>query len=80
MIPTLRPGQIVFASGWYRKLLVGDIVTVFHNNREVIKRVGNVTDGKLYILGDNSESSTDSRCYGWVHESSVTGKVVLVYS
>ena len=65
MLPTLRQGQLVlFASG--RAAKVGDIVMVRHNGVEKIKRVARLEGGRVYLLGDNPDASTDSRHFGWL--------------
>lgn len=38
-----------------------------------------VPEGELWVMGDNRTNSQDSRYFGSVKESSVTGKAVLIY-
>ena len=36
-------------------------------------------EGHLWVMGDNRTNSQDSRYFGAIEESSVTGHAVLVY-
>lgn len=75
MLPALWPGRIVF--GWGpAKPRVGDMVILSHDGLEKIKRVHRIDGQRLYIMGDNSQASTDSRHFGWIHESQVLARVV----
>jgi phage repressor protein C with HTH and peptisase S24 domain len=75
MTPTYPPGKIVFA---LRKTVpqVGDVVIIQHHRLELIKRVSRMTSERVYLLGDNSDHSTDSRHYGWLPVSSIMGVVI----
>jgi phage repressor protein C with HTH and peptisase S24 domain len=72
MQPTLRPGQVVVFSR-LNKPTVGDIVMVSHDGLEKIKRIARQEHGRVYLLGDNPASSTDSRSFGWIGEEHVIG-------
>lgn len=77
MLPKLRPGRIILASphrlGDIRE---GDVVVIRHGGLEKIKRVQQVCQDRVYVVGDNQEHSTDSRSFGWLHVSAVVGKVI----
>jgi nickel-type superoxide dismutase maturation protease len=78
MAPTFLPGKIVFA--WrLRKPRVGDVVIVRHHHLELIKRISQIDDDRVYLLGDNPDESTDSREYGWLPTASVMGIVIGKY-
>ena len=62
-----RPGEIVLAR-----------VTALPG-REIVKRVQRVTPGGVVLLGDNAAASTDSRHFGAVPRTALTGRVLLRY-
>jgi mitochondrial inner membrane protease subunit 2 len=63
---------------------IGDVVLLvdpMHSFRmRIIKRISAISpDGSsVYVLGDNSDHSTDSRKFGWVPSSLIEGKVTKV--
>ena len=74
MLPTMHHGQIIFA--WRgRHLSQGAVVVLKHQGLEKIKRISEIKDGQVFVLGDNPSKSTDSRSFGWVDRKSVIGKV-----
>ncbi len=75
MLPTLRPGQLVVGRST-RELKPGDIVIVSHGGKEKIKRIERQQGDLIYLLGDNSGASTDSRDFGWVQAKAIIAKVV----
>ena len=92
MHPALEEGEWAIAVRG-RSLRRGDVVVVEHPGRpgfELVKRVvalggDRAPDGKalpvgrIWVEGDASDASTDSRDFGPVDAASVTGIVVLVY-
>ena len=84
MEPTLQDKQFIIIQ-LTKNIKIGDIVTI-HINYEygskseyIIKRVADIDkDGNIYVLGDNSEISHDSRHYGYIPGDMVQGK--LIYS
>lgn len=75
MLPTYRLGQVVVIRR-VADVNVGDVVMFRHNDLEKIKRVARAEPGRLYLLGDNPQASTDSRNFGWVGTENLIGKVV----
>jgi hypothetical protein len=92
MAPGLMPGDWALATR-ARRLRRGDVVIIEHPARagvDVVKRVAAVSGdragpgrrlgpGRLFIVGDRSEASTDSRTFGPVRERSVSGRVRLIF-
>lgn len=76
MAPKLRPGQWIIATALYRKLRPGQVVIVERDNKELIKRIERIEDHKLFVIGDNLDSSMDSRQFGWLDEEQVVAKVL----
>lgn len=80
MLPVLPPGTIVYGWRWFRKLKPGDVVIFLHNDKEKIKRIDRIEDGRVYVLGDHAEASTDSRHFGWLDIEDVLAKVIWPHS
>ena len=76
MQPKFRPDALVWASRFFRRLQAGDVVILEHDGLEKIKRVEAVQDGELFVLGDNTTASTDSRSFGWLPLETVKAKVI----
>ena len=61
MLPSLKPGQIVFARKT-RNLSVNDVVVLkTDDNSQIIKRISKIQNREIRVSGDNSEY--DSRYY-----------------
>lgn len=76
MMPVLLPGMLVIGVKKFRKPKPGQVVVILHDDKEKIKRVDQVNDEKMYVLGDHPETSTDSRSFGWVPIDSVKAKII----
>jgi nickel-type superoxide dismutase maturation protease len=75
MLPSFSHGKIVV--GWrFRQPRVGDVVIARHHRVEVIKRISEMQDGQVFLLGDNAEESTDSRQFGWLPSHAIVAVVV----
>ena len=76
MAPILKTGKIVVGITTNKNLKKGQVVIFNHSGLEKIKRISDIKDNKLYLLGDNNLSSTDSRSFGWIEVNSVIARVV----
>lgn len=76
MLPVLPPGTLVYGWRWFTRLKPGDVVIFFHNGKEKIKRVADIKDKKLYVVGDHNADSSDSRQFGWLDMDAVIAKIV----
>ncbi|MBP9820647.1 S26 family signal peptidase [Candidatus Saccharibacteria bacterium] len=78
MAPVLKPGDIVFAKKIHHMHIYANSIVIANiNGKEIIKRVGLVKNGKVFLIGDNKAASTDSRTFGLVPCNVVLGKVVF---
>ncbi len=75
MLPAYRTGQTVLVSNT-RKFDVGDVVIVFAEGKEMLKRIVQHENGQVFVLGDNQDQSRDSRHYGWINDRHVVAKVI----
>lgn len=75
MMPAYDHGKIVVGRRFSRPR-VGDVVIVRHRRTEIIKRVSQMQDDQVYLLGDNPEESTDSRQFGWLPVNAIIAVVI----
>lgn len=76
MLPTLRPESIVVATGAFWAIKPDRIVVVRHDGLDKIKRIQKVSGARVFVVGDNTRQSLDSRSFGWLPMSAVVAKVV----
>ena len=76
MVPTLNEHNIVIGSGLFTNLVENDLVLFHHEGLDKIKRISKIGDNKIFVVGDNNQSSRDSRVFGWIPLSSVQAKII----
>lgn len=78
MLPTLKNGDVVLINP-NAKLKQGDIALAGHpykKSTKILKRLKEFTEnGDLFLIGDNTGESTDSRSFGAVPLKCLIGKV-----
>ena len=81
MAPTLVPGDLVLITPIQSRAALpapGSIVVAYRPDRtttRIIKRLADIVDGGLVLLGDNPGASTDSRQFGVVPRRLLIGVV-----
>ena len=76
MLPILPPGTVVVGSGLLPRAQLHAVVIVTHEGKEKIKRIIDIRDSEIYIIGDHEDDSTDSRHFGWLPKTSVVARVI----
>ncbi len=76
MQPALRAGRLVLLSGLFRRLQPEDVVMIWHDGLEKIKRVQKLQGERVFVVGDNARASLDSRSFGWLPLGAVTAKLI----
>ena len=79
MEPTIKDGGFVLAIFSFFRVRLGDVVLLRRpsSNVLIIKRVLRISDGKVWVEGDNSRESSDSRKFGWIDSKDIAGKVLM---
>ncbi len=79
MTPSLKAGDRVLVDK-NSAIKVGDIVVANHpfkSSVKIVKRVSSIeSDGRIFLTGDNSKTSSDSRVLGAFSREDIIGKVI----
>lgn len=76
MLPTLEPGDVVLAAR--RQVRCGDVVVIRHPSAlhgVWVKRVRELSELQVFVVGDNLAESSDSRTHGRIALDDVLGVV-----
>lgn len=78
MVPVLKSGENVLVDE-KADVSIGDVVIARHPFKESVEMAKRITaidaNGKFFLVGDNSDESTDSRTFGPVSLEYIKGKV-----
>lgn len=92
MLPALQNMQVLLARRLDGPLQLGQVVVANWDDEQIVKRVAGLAgdrglpgmfpgqilrNGQVYLLGDNSRVSEDSRAFGPLRESDVAMRVVF---
>ena len=88
MSPTLQPGDVVLVDTWYYQSSYPEpeeivIIRKQQNSFVMAKRVTDIRTNQgqlqLFVEGDNTARSVDSRRFGWLNHSLLLGRVQFVW-
>ena len=76
MLPLFPAGKVIVATKRMGKLRPGDIVIVLHEGLEKIKLIQHIQQDRVFLIGLNPASSTDSRQFGWISRDKIIARVL----
>jgi phage repressor protein C with HTH and peptisase S24 domain len=75
MLPTYRPGRILVGLRWFAPR-AGQVVVAHVSQLVVVKRIVRVEAAGVWLEGDNSVLSNDSRHYGLVPHAQLEARIM----
>lgn len=88
MEPTIKKGELVFVSKLaynifgieYNNPKPKQIIAFYRNDELLIKRISHINSSReLYVLGDNTNNSEDSRVFGYINPKQISGKIIFSF-
>ena len=76
MVPTLVPDDRLLVR-YGASYAPGDVVLIQRTNRIDVKRVQEISDDGVFVVGDNELLSLDSRSYGLLNPEQIVAKVIM---
>jgi signal peptidase I len=72
------PGEVIAIRGTRVKVNGSPLDESYAQGRIPVNLVETVPEGRVWVMGDNRDSSTDSRNYGPIDLAAIRGRAVLV--
>ena len=79
MEPGIPDRSIVVYSRLNQDYNVQDVVIAKIDGKQIIKRIVSIEEDGFYLIGDNLDSSIDSRTFGTIDRELVKGRVIFVF-
>lgn len=83
MRPTLEPGDRILVLQWSRAWRPGDVIVFAEPDARrtfSVKRISEIDAVGVRVRGDNPNVSRDSREYGSVPQSFISGRAIYIYA
>lgn len=74
MMPHYHPGDLILGWRWFR-LHPGQVV-VMRSERVILKRIKQIYADMVWVEGDNSAHSTDSRQFGGIPKHQIESMII----
>ncbi len=81
MEPSAKEGDFVFVWKLLYRPRRGDLVVVKDDGQAgfLLKKIKEIRDGALWLEGDNTQDSRDSRHFGWVPSTALVGRAFVIH-
>lgn len=77
MVPFLYPNDKILVSSipyFFTKPKINDVIVFLHNKKRIVKRIKEINNKKLIVMGDNQ---IDSRDFGLIDKDRILGKLII---